>query len=227
MAKSVIIVESPAKSKTIKSFVGRGFDVVGSMGHVRDLPKSRLGVEVDDGFTPKYVIPTGKRKTVTALKKAVAGATTVYLATDPDREGESIAWHLAEALGLESPQRIEFNEITKKAVQRSLENPRQINMDRVNAQQARRVLDRLVGYKISPLLWKKVRRRNLSAGRVQSVAVRLVCDREREIAAFTAEEYWTITAEFIPDGERKPFKARLAKVDGEKANPKQQEQAEA
>lgn len=227
MAKSVIIVESPAKCKTIKGFLGKGFDVVGSMGHIRDLPKSRLGVEIDAGFTPKYVVPTDKRKTLTALKKAVSKADTVYLATDPDREGESIAWHLAEALKLKAPRRIEFNEITRRAVRDSLESPRQIDMNRVNAQQARRILDRLVGYKLSPLLWEKLGRRNLSAGRVQSVAVRLVCDREREIAAFTPEEYWTLTAVFQPSSDRSSFRARLVKADGEKVDPKRQEEAEA
>ncbi len=220
MAKSLIIVESPAKTRTIKAYLGDHYEIMASMGHVRDLPESGLGVDVQRAFAPEYVTIKEKSETLSRLRKAVKAAEIVYLATDPDREGEAIAWHLREALHLDGAQRIEFNEITKSAVTAALAHPREIDMQRVNAQQARRVLDRLVGYQLSPLLWRKVRR-GLSAGRVQSVAVKLICDREREITAFVSEEYWTIIAHLTPAGERDAvepptFTAKLIARDGEK-----------
>ncbi len=215
MAKSLIIVESPAKTKTLKAFLGDHYDVRASMGHVRDLPKSQLGVDVEHAFQPKYITLRDRKETVKDLKAAALRADRVYLASDPDREGEAIAWHLSEELNLENPQRIEFNEITKQAVQSALEHPRALDLKRVNAQQARRILDRLVGYKLSPLLWKKVKGR-LSAGRVQSVAVRLICDREREIQAFNPVEYWTITARLTQLDSEKAFEARLIERNREK-----------
>ena len=215
MARSLIIVESPAKIKTLKNILGAGYHFEASMGHVRDLPKSELGVEVQEDFAPKYVIIPERRDIIKKLKAAAAAADTVYLASDPDREGEAIAWHLEQSLKLKSAKRIQFNEITRRAVLKAIEEPRTLDMDRVNAQQARRVLDRLVGYKLSPLLWRKVKR-NLSAGRVQSVAVRLICDREREILAFVPEEYWTITAKLTPLNRLDPFEAKLIQKNGEK-----------
>jgi DNA topoisomerase-1 len=215
VAKSLIIVESPAKTRTIKTYLGDQFEIMASMGHVRDLPENGLGVDVEHAFTPEYVTIKDKTETLARLRKAAKAADIVYLATDPDREGEAIAWHLREALHLDEAKRIEFNEITKTAVVAALANPRDINMQRVNAQQARRVLDRLVGYQLSPLLWRKVRR-GLSAGRVQSVAVKLVCDREREITAFVTEEYWTIIAHLSPEGRETSFTAKLIARDGEK-----------
>jgi len=204
MSKSLIIVESPAKTKTLKNFLGGDFMVEASMGHVRDLPEREIGVDVEGDFTPKYVnIPT-RRDVIKKLTDAAKKADTVYLASDPDREGEAIAWHLANALKLKDPQRIEFNEITKTAVQNAISHPRSINTHRFDAQEARRVLDRLVGYRLSPLLWKKVRK-NLSAGRVQSVVVRLICEREREIQAFVPQEYWSLTARLTPQSPAKPF----------------------
>jgi len=191
--KPVIIVESPTKARTIKKFLPTRYVVKASVGHVRDLPKSTLGVDVEHGFTPKYLTIKGKGEIIKDLRSAVKGASDVYLATDPDREGEAIAWHLAELLKLDEPKRIELHEITKEAALAAIKHPHRIDIDRVNAQQARRILDRLVGYKISPLLWAKVRG-GLSAGRVQSVAVRLIVDREREIQAFVPREYWSITA---------------------------------
>ncbi len=211
MAKSLIIVESPAKVKTIKSFVGSQYEVRSSVGHIRDLPESTLGVDVEKNFAPKYVVPKEKAKVVKDLKEAAARAEQVLLATDPDREGEAISWHIAEALKLKNPVRIEFNEITRDAVTRALKKPRAIDMNRVNAQQARRILDRLVGYKLSPLLWKKIRR-GLSAGRVQSVTVRLVCEREREIQGHARREYWSLVASLTPDDETSRFRARLVQV---------------
>lgn len=194
MPKPLIIVESPAKARTIERLLGRRYAVKASMGHVRDLPRSQFGVDIDGGFQPKYITIRGKGDILKELREATRKASKVYLATDPDREGEAISWHLAQALDLPSNgARIEFHEITKDAVQRALKHPRSINGDLVNAQQARRILDRIVGYKLSPLLWKKVRR-GLSAGRVQSVALRLVCDREDEIKAFVSEEYWSVEA---------------------------------
>src|SRR3989338_8798241 len=212
----LIIVESPTKAKTISRFLGSGFTVKSSFGHVRDLPKSKMGVDVEHNFEPKYVIPAKAKKVISELKEDLKGSDKIILATDSDREGESIAWHLSEALDLKklkiATERIVFHEITKSAIQEALENPRVIDMNLVDAQQARRVLDRLVGYELSPFLWHKIRY-GLSAGRVQSVAVRLVVDREREIQNFVKEEYWTIEAEFLKNKQK--FKARLVKV-GEK-----------
>lgn len=214
MSKAVIIVESPAKAKTIKKFLNAQYTVKASMGHVRDLPKSRLGVDIEDNFTPKYIVVKGKSGIVSELKEAVEKAKEVYVATDPDREGEAIAWHLLHLLKLETTgRRIELREITKDAVKQALVNAHSINQDKVNAQQARRILDRLVGYKLSPLLWKKVQG-GLSAGRVQSVAVRLISDREREIQGFKPEEYWSITALLGKDNQF--FSAILHKEKDEK-----------
>ncbi len=226
MAKPLIIVESPTKAKTIKKFLPARYVVKASVGHVRDLPKSTLGVDVADGFTPRYLTIKGKGDIIKDLKAAAKGASDVYLATDPDREGEAIAWHLAELLKLEHPQRIELHEITREAALAALKDPHPIDMPRVNAQQARRILDRLVGYKISPLLWAKVRG-GLSAGRVQSVAVRLIVDREREIRAFDPREYWSITAQLATAGSPIVFPADLHQVDGEKAEIVNGEQADA
>jgi len=195
LQKNLVIVESPAKAKTISKFLGKKFKVKASVGHVRDLPKSSLGIDIDNNFTPKYITIRGKGQVVQELKKEAKKSEKVYLATDPDREGEAISWHLAQLLGLneDDPIRIEFNEITKEAIQKAIKKPRAIDKRLVDAQQARRVLDRLVGYKISPLLWRKIKK-GLSAGRVQSVAVKLICDREKEIENFVPEEYWTIKA---------------------------------
>ncbi len=214
--KSLIIVESPAKAKTIEKFLGQRYQVRASRGHVRDLPKSQLGVDVDQRFAPKYQIIPSQRTTIKDLKSAVGGADQVFLATDPDREGEAISWHLAHALGLDlgSPLRIVFREVTADAIRRAVEEPKPIDLALVDAQQARRVLDRLVGYQLSPLLWRKVRR-GLSAGRVQSVAVRLIVDRERERAAFVSQEYWTIAATFLTKDEA-AIGAELAAVGGAK-----------
>ena len=210
MAKYLVIVESPAKVKTIKKFLGKNYEVAASNGHVRDLPKSQMGIDFENDFEPKYITIRGKGDVLANLRKEVKKADKVYLATDPDREGEAISWHLCHALKLEDKniQRITFNEITKNAVKASLKNPRKINMGLVDAQQARRVLDRMVGYQISPLLWAKVKR-GLSAGRVQSVALRIVCDREKEIDAFIPEEYWTLDAHLNVVGEKKPLIARF------------------
>ncbi len=210
MAKNLVIVESPAKVKTIKKFLGKNYEVTASNGHVRDLPKSSLGIDVENDFEPKYITIRGKGDILAALRKEVKKADKIYLATDPDREGEAISWHLFQALKLDSktPSRISFNEITKSAVKDSLKNPRDINMNLVDAQQTRRILDRLVGYKISPLLWAKVKR-GLSAGRVQSVALRIICDREEEINAFIPEEYWTLAAVLRAEGEKKPITAEF------------------
>lgn len=209
MAKYLVIVESPAKVKTIKKFLGDNYTVTASNGHVRDLPKSRLGIDVEHDYEPKYITIRGKGDILANLRKEVKKADKIYLATDPDREGEAISWHLYEALKLENKKvyRITFNEITKNAVKESLKNAREINMDLVDAQQARRVLDRMVGYRISPLLWTKVKR-GLSAGRVQSVALRIICDREDEINNFIPEEYWTLDASLFVEGEKKPLIAK-------------------
>lgn len=224
MGKSLIIVESPAKTRTLKNFLGPDYRIEASMGHVRDLPKRELGVDVEDNFTPSYNTIPERKDVLKRLGQAVKEAEEIYLASDPDREGEAIAWHLQQALKLKSAKRIEFNEITQQAVTSALHAPRNIDIDRVNAQQARRVLDRLVGYKLSPLLWQKVRR-NLSAGRVQSVAVRLVCDREREILAFVPQEYWSIVAKLTPEGRMEPFEAKLAQINGSKAEVANEEDA--
>lgn len=213
----LVIVESPAKAKTINKFLGSGFKVAASNGHVRDLPKSTLGVDLENNFEPKYIQIRGKKEVVSALKSGAAGAKTIYLATDPDREGEAISWHIANMLGadIDEVSRIEFNEITKKAVTSAIEHPRKINLDLVDAQQARRILDRLVGYKLSPLLWKKVKT-GLSAGRVQSVAVRIICDREEEIENFVPEEFWTITANLFDSAKENEFEAKFFGKDGKK-----------
>lgn len=209
MAKYLVIVESPAKVKTIKKFLGANYEVVASNGHVRDLPKSQLGIDVEHDYEPKYITIRGKGDVLAKLRKEVKKAEKIYLATDPDREGEAISWHLTQALKLEGKKvhRITFNEITKSAVKESLKNAREIDMNLVDAQQARRVLDRVVGYRISPLLWAKIKR-GLSAGRVQSVALRIICDREDEINAFIPEEYWTLDASFSIKGEKKPLVAK-------------------
>jgi len=216
MAKSLIIVESPAKTRTIGRFVGKEYALAASMGHVRDLPKSALGVDVEHDFKPKYLNLRDRASALKKLREAVAKVEDVYLATDPDREGEAIAWHLAEALKIERPKRIEFNEITRSAVTHALEHPRTIDSNRVDAQQARRILDRLVGYSLSPLLQRKMKKWGLSAGRVQSVAVRLICEREREIQAFVPEEFWDITAFVTPNGPDDAFQVKLVSKDGKK-----------
>jgi DNA topoisomerase-1 len=215
MGKPLIIVESPTKTKTLKSFLGGRFEVEASMGHVRDLPEKEIGVDVEQGFKPKYVSIASRRSVISRLSAAAKSAEAVYLASDPDREGEAIAWHLAAALKLKSPKRVVFNELTRSAVEAAMENPREVLGDLVEAQEARRILDRLVGYRLSPLLWRKVRK-GLSAGRVQSVAVRMVCDREREILGFVTEEYWSLTALVSPQEPQPhfPFEARLVAVPG-------------
>ena len=217
MARYLVIVESPAKVKTIKKFLGSSYVVTASNGHVRDLPKSQLGVDVEHDYEPKYITIRGIGDILAGLRKEVKKADKVYLATDPDREGEAISWHLSKALKLEDKKtyRISFNEITKNAVKASLKNAREIDMDLVDAQQARRILDRVVGYKISPLLWAKVKR-GLSAGRVQSVALRIIADREEEINAFIPEEYWTLDANLKVEGERKPLTAKFYGTDKKK-----------
>lgn len=208
----LVIVESPAKAKTIEKYLGSDYKVLATFGHVRDLPTKNIGIEIEKDFEPKYVIPTKSKKTIATLKKAAENASQVLLATDPDREGEAISWHVANALKLKkaSYKRIEFNEITKEAVTNAVKNPREINVDLVDAQQARRVLDRLVGYTLSPLLWRKIKR-GLSAGRVQSVAVKLIVDREREIEAFKPQEYWEIFASLLKQETGEAFEAKLAK----------------
>ena len=224
----LVIVESPAKAKTIGKYLGRGYKVTASMGHVRDLPASTLGIDVENGYTPKYITIKGKQKLVKELKAEAKKCDGVLLATDPDREGEAISWHLANILGLDpsAPNRVTFDEITKKGVKEGMAHPRAINIDLFNAQQARRELDRLVGYKLSPFLWKKIRR-GLSAGRVQSVAVRLIRDRELEIENFKPDEYWNIDALLNPQGEKGEFTARLAATaDGKKLTVTNKQQAD-
>jgi DNA topoisomerase-1 len=211
--KPVVIVESPAKAKTINTILGPGYVVKACLGHVRDLPERAFGIEIEDDFRPTYQTIRGKSRVLSELKALTKDAETVYLAPDPDREGEAIAWHLVEALRIPKTRirRVTFNEITKRGVEEGFRHPGDLSMPRVNAQQARRILDRIVGYKLSPLLWKKVGK-GLSAGRVQSVAVRLIVDREREIQAFKPEEYWTIVAMLDQDGAT--FKATLTRLDG-------------
>ncbi|GBF32650.1 DNA topoisomerase I [Desulfocucumis palustris] len=223
MSKTLVIVESPAKARSIGKFLGNKYKVLASMGHVRDLPKSQLGVDVEQSYKPKYITIRGKGDTIKELKSAVKKADKVLLASDPDREGEAIAWHLLKLLDIDEsePCRIEFNEITKQSIQNAVKRPRPIDEKRVDAQQARRILDRLVGYKLSPLLWRKVRK-GLSAGRVQSVAVRLICDREEEIDAFVPEEYWTLTARLTKKGQN-PFEAKLHRIGKNKAEVPSQE----
>jgi DNA topoisomerase-1 len=216
MGKSLVIVESPAKAKTINKFLGKGFIVKASMGHVRDLPKRELGVD-EESFEPTYTALPDKKKTLSELRKEARKSTAIYLAADPDREGEAICWHLKEELAKSTDatfHRVLFNEITKRAILQAFEQPLEIDIDKVEAQQARRILDRLVGYKISPLLWDKVRR-GLSAGRVQSVALRIICQREREILAFNSDEYWSLLAG-LSSANPPPFGAKLLMHDGKK-----------
>lgn len=224
MAKTIVIVESPAKAKSISKFLGRNYSVKASMGHVRDLPKSQFGVDIENDFKPKYITIRGKGEIIKELKTAAKKADRILLAADPDREGEAIAWHLQHILGIDEaiPCRIEFNEITKSAIKNAVKQPRQINKDLVNAQQARRILDRLVGYNLSPLLWRKVKK-GLSAGRVQSVAVRLIADREEEINSFVPEEYWSLTAKLLK-AEQGEFDAKLDRYLGKKIKIKSKEQ---
>ena len=225
--KHLVIVESPAKAKTIGKYLGKDYEVKASMGHLRDLPKSKLGVDIEHDFEPVYQPIRGKEELISELKKAAKSSDTVYLATDPDREGEAISWHLKALLDLddEKAKRVTFNEITKKVVSESIKEPRAIDQDLVDAQQARRVLDRIVGYELSPLLWKKVRR-GLSAGRVQSVAVRMVDDREKEIQAFEAQEYWTLDADLTDEATHKTFEAHYYGKDGKKVEPASGEQVD-
>ncbi len=221
--QKLVIVESPAKARTLNKILGRSYSIKASLGHVRDLPRASIGVDIDDNFTPTYVIPAQKKKTITEIKQAVGKASSVYLATDPDREGEAISWHLVQATGLDKDgmpvHRVVFQEISKEAVQKAFQSPRAIDMNLVNAQQARRILDRLVGYKLSPLLWRKVQR-GLSAGRVQSVVVKMIVDREQEIQNFLSQEYWTIEVELgSPDEKETSFRARLvALADGTRSD---------
>ncbi len=226
MANNLVIVESPAKAKTIKQYLGKSYNVIASMGHVRDLPKSQLGIDVDNGFEPKYITIRGKGDLLSKLKKDAKAAKKVFLATDPDREGEAISWHLAQLLDIDdkSACRITFNEITKTAVTAAIKQPRPIDIDLVNAQQARRVLDRIVGYKISPILWRKVKK-GLSAGRVQSVATRMIVDREREIENFNPEEFWTVGAVLKSD-KGDSFTASLITKGGKKIKPSSQTEVE-
>ena len=224
MAKNLVIVESPAKAKTINKFIGSDYIVKASVGHVRDLPKSDLGVD-EETFEPTYEVLEGKEKVVSELRAAAKKASIVYIASDPDREGEAIGWHVMKLLGTDATKvrRILFHEITKNAVRKAIDQPGEIDMNKVNAQQARRVLDRLVGYKLSPLLWDKVRR-GLSAGRVQSVAMKMIVDREEAIKAFLPEEYWTFAAK-LAAGLPPQFIAKLTKIDGKKADVTNEEQA--
>lgn len=218
MPKKLVIVESPTKARTITRFLGNDVQVMASMGHVRDLPGHDLGVDIAQGFEPTYAITPSGKKIMAQLTKAAATATDIYLATDPDREGEAIAWHLQEVLKKKSKatfHRVAFHEITRSAIQHAFEQSEDVDMPRVDAQQARRILDRLVGYKVSPLLWKNIKR-GTSAGRVQSVALRLIVERERDILAFTPEEYWNLTATFLPEAPPEAFTTRLFKLDGEK-----------
>jgi len=214
---NLVIVESPAKAKTIKKYLGENFEVIASMGHIRDLPKSKIGVDFENNFAPLYTEIKGKETLIKELKKQAKKSDYVYLATDPDREGEAISWHLAQMLNLElnEKNRITFNEITKSGIQTGMDSPREIDIDLVNAQQARRILDRIVGYKLSPFLWKKVRR-GLSAGRVQSVTVRIIVDRENEIKSFISQEYWSIDAKLTAPSSKKAFSAKFTGIDGKK-----------
>lgn len=227
MAKYLVIVESPAKAKTIKKFLGSNYEVVASNGHVRDLPKSQMGIDVENDYEPKYITIRGKGDILSMLRKEVKKADKVYLATDPDREGEAISWHLFHTLKLDSKNtsRITFNEITKNAVKNSIKEARDIDLNLVDAQQTRRILDRVVGYRISPVLWEKVKR-GLSAGRVQSVALRLICDREEEINAFVPKEYWSLTASILADKEKKPFEAKFYGIGDKKLAVESEEQVQ-
>src|SRR6266700_6288434 len=227
MAKALVVVESPAKAKTINKYLGADFKVVASMGHIRDLPKSKLGVDIENDFAEQYESLASRKKVLKELKDAAKDASDIYIATDPDREGEAIGWHIAQELRGKKRKfhRLTFNEITKKAVQDAMKHPRIIDEKMVAAQRARRVLDRLVGYKLSPLLWDKVRR-GLSAGRVQSVAMKMIVDREEAIKAFLPEEYWTFAAKLAAENPP-PFLAKLSKVEGKKAEVANEEQARA
>ena len=224
---NLVIVESPAKAKTIEKYLGKDYSVVASVGHIRDLPKSKLGVDIEHDFEPQYENKKDKAALIKELKKDAKKADTVYLATDPDREGEAISWHLAHVLGIDEtkPVRVTFSEITKSGIDAGMSHPRTLDMDLINAQQARRILDRIVGYKLSPFLWKKVRR-GLSAGRVQSVAVRLIADREQEIESFNPQEYWSIDAKFLSSLSRRAFPAKLTEVGGEKFRPTNKEETD-
>ena len=228
MAKKLVIVESPAKAKTIKKYLGRNYEVVASMGHVRDLPKSRLGVDTENDFAPKYINIRKQSETIKKLKAAAKDKDKIYLATDPDREGEAISWHLAQLLGvdLNEKNRVTFNEITKSGVKSGMASPRKVNEALVNSQQARRILDRLVGYKLSPFLWKKVKS-GLSAGRVQSVTVRMIVDREEEIRNFVPQEYWSIEALLKAQSSDKPFVAKFYGKDGKKIDLHTKEETDA
>src|SRR5436190_1187689 len=218
MAKQLVIVESPTKAKTLERYLGPDYSVTASKGHVRDLPEKNMGVDLEHDFQPEYVVPDEKKDTVAHLRKAYERASGLWLATDFDREGEAIAWHVAESIGADprSANRVTFTEITKDAVQEAFSQPRRIDFDLVNAQQARRVLDRLVGFELSPLLQKGLKRWTLSAGRVQSVALRLIVDREREIEAFVPLEYWSVDVRLSPNGDDRAFLARLIQVGEEK-----------
>src|SRR5690625_272972 len=222
MAENLVIVESPAKAKTIERYLGKKYTVKASIGHVRDLPKSEMGVDVDDNYNPKYITIRGKGDVLKELRKEAKKADKIYLAADPDREGEAIAWHLAHALNIDetSDCRVVFNEITKDAIKESFKQPRKIDYDLVDAQQARRILDRLVGYNISPLLWKKIKK-GLSAGRVQSVALKMINDREKEIQNFKPEEYWSIEAQFLKGKDE--FTGKFYGIDGKKKELKTQQ----
>ncbi len=224
---NLVIVESPAKAKTIKKYLGGDYEVIASMGHVRDLPKSKMGIDFENNFQPQYIDMKGKEDVIKELKKYAKKCDHIYLATDPDREGEAISWHIAQMLGLDlnDNNRVAFNEITKTGVQAGMSHPHKIDLDLVNAQQARRILDRIVGYKLSPFLWKKVKR-GLSAGRVQSVAVRLIVDREKEVKEFVPQEYWSIDAKFTAPSSRKVFAAKLSAIDGKKAEMANKEQSD-
>ena len=232
MGKTLVIVESPSKAKTIGKFLGSKYKVVASVGQVRDLPKSKLGIDIDNRFEPQYISIRGKGDVIKTMRKEAKDADKVYLATDPDREGEAISWHIAHLLGMDGskPCRIEFNEITKGAIQTAVKHPRAINQNLVDAQQARRVLDRLVGYQISPLLWRKIHR-GLSAGRVQSAALKIICDREKLILDFVPKEYWTISAILQKPEEKgkkkKQFTAKLTEHNGKKITVETKEQADA
>ena len=227
MTQTLVIVESPAKAKTIKKYLGKNYTVSASMGHVRDLPKSQFGVDIENDFAVKYINIRGKAPLINELKKEAKKADRVFLASDPDREGEAIAWHLQHILGIDAEEkcRVSFNEITKDAVKAAIKEPRQIDTDRVDAQQARRVLDRIVGYQLSPLLWRKVKK-GLSAGRVQSVALRLICEREKEILDFVPEEYWSMDVT-LQNEQKKKFIAKLAKKNNKKLEIKNKEQMDA
>ena len=215
MAKNLVIVESPTKCRTLRRYLGKDFTVVASVGHIVDLPRKELAVNVKNNFKPKYVIIPGKKKFIDEIKQLARGADNIFLASDPDREGEAIAWHISRFIDNKGKNiyRVLFNEITKRAVLAGINNPTTLDIHKVNAQQARRILDRLVGYEVSPLLWKAIYS-GLSAGRVQSVALKLVCEREKQIKSFVPEEYWTITAIFVED--KIEFSAKLEKINGEK-----------